>query len=305
MRLLGIALLACCSAWPAVLYRISCAGPGGLDAAGNQWTADSAYYGGQVYGPSEAPGLGTQAIPYRNVRFGLSFYYQIALPNGDYSVTLKLIEPTRTAVKTRSFDIAINGVAVETHYDLYAEAGGRYKPYDETFPVTITGGILKIQFTGTPDNAVVSGIQIEQTVVPPPPPPPPPTAATGAVICEIGFGEPGFGKLFPRIYSVTGCENMTGLRRSVTRVRCRADVDGGAVLDIQARDASGVLKSLLAEPVPCFVKPADVTLPVGSGYDDGDVLYFFVRVDEVANPAITTPAEVVVAAMIISIPPAQ
>ena len=57
----------------------------------------------------------------------------------------------------------INGNQVLTNFDIVAAAGGAFKAIDKTFPVTVTGNSITIQFvTGSADFPKVSAIQIKQ-----------------------------------------------------------------------------------------------------------------------------------------------
>ncbi len=164
-------ILALCSSGFAATVRVSCGGPGGVDASGNVWQGDGPYFtGGATWA---MPG---QQFPYNNLRFsnppGSPFSYSITvntpLTAGSHVVTLKFIEPNVTAVGKRRFSVSINGVQVVSNLDLFATVG-LLKPYDLTFPVTASG-VISVVLTPTTatDKAVISGIQIDDVAVSPP-----------------------------------------------------------------------------------------------------------------------------------------
>jgi hypothetical protein len=63
----------------------------------------------------------------------------------------------------REFDIAINGAAVETNFDIYAAAGAMNVAVDKSFPVTVSGGSIQLAFTpGTIQSPKVDAIRIAQ-----------------------------------------------------------------------------------------------------------------------------------------------
>jgi hypothetical protein len=187
-------ILALCSSGFAATVRVSCGGPGGVDASGNVWQGDGPYFtGGATWA---MPG---QQFPYSNLRFsnpaGSQFSYSIPvnppLTAGQYIVTLKFSEPTVTAIGKRRFSVSINGVKVITDLDLFAVAG-LLKPYDLTFPVTASGVIsVVLTPTSSTDKAVISAIQIDAVLPTPtlpivfligtekPPPGPPPCPLAG------------------------------------------------------------------------------------------------------------------------------
>ena len=51
------------------------------------------------------------------------------------------------------------GNTVLNHFDIIAAAGGR-KPIAKAFQVTVTNGVLNVNFAGVVGAATVSGIQI-------------------------------------------------------------------------------------------------------------------------------------------------
>jgi hypothetical protein len=91
-------------------------------------------------------------------------------------VTLKFIEPSKTAAGQRRFSVAINGVQVVTNLDLFA-AAGMLKPYDVTFPFSGSPIVITLTPTTAIDKAVISGIQVD--TVDPPGPWPYPHVVTG------------------------------------------------------------------------------------------------------------------------------
>jgi hypothetical protein len=59
--------------------------------------------------------------------------------------------------------VSINGVPVLTNFDIFAAAGGAQKAIDKSFPVTVTGTSITIQFTqGSADLPKVDAISIKQ-----------------------------------------------------------------------------------------------------------------------------------------------
>jgi hypothetical protein len=137
-----------------------------MDAQGQTWSADANYTGG-------TPAVETTMIPiamtdspvlYNGQRYGNpSFSYQFAVPDGKYTVTLKFAELYVTGPGMRLFGIAINGTTVEPTFDIYATAGAMNAAVDRSYPVTVSGGKIQIDFSqGSVQFPKVDAIQIAQ-----------------------------------------------------------------------------------------------------------------------------------------------
>ncbi|SIO48689.1 Di-glucose binding within endoplasmic reticulum [Burkholderia sp. GAS332] len=89
------------------------------------------------------------------------FSYDIPLDNGTYSVTLSFLESGKaTAVGGRAFNVDANGVTVLPDPDVLTAAGAYRTVITCTFPVTVTGGRLKLDFKPSVGEAIVSNISI-------------------------------------------------------------------------------------------------------------------------------------------------
>jgi hypothetical protein len=103
-------------------------------------------------------GTSTPAL-YQTERYG-TFQYQFAVPDGDYAVHLKFAELYFTSTGQRQFNVKINGNQVLTNFDVVAAAGGGLKAVDKSFPVTVAGGQLTIQFIPVVSTPTVNAIEI-------------------------------------------------------------------------------------------------------------------------------------------------
>lgn len=132
------------------------------DTLGNNWPADTGFTGGQVGSTTNAIAGTPDPKLYQSERYG-SFTYSFTVPAGNYSVILKFAEIYFTSTGSRVFNVAINGSQVLTNFDIVSAAGGAFKALDKTFPVTVTGNSINIQFiTGPADFPKVSAIEIKQ-----------------------------------------------------------------------------------------------------------------------------------------------
>lgn len=110
-------------------------------------------------------GLGDASIPdvgrvWDAYRQGAAFSYEIPLADGDYAVTLGFLEPVIATVGGRIFNVSANGAAVAPGLDILARAGAVNTATAVTFPVTVTGGKLKLDFEGVVGDAIVSNISV-------------------------------------------------------------------------------------------------------------------------------------------------
>ncbi|MGB8522602.1 MAG: malectin domain-containing carbohydrate-binding protein [Candidatus Acidiferrales bacterium] len=131
------------------------------DTLGNSWAADNSFTGGKTSSTTHAIANTPDPTLYQTERYG-DFSYQFTVPNGIYGVTLKFAEIYWSGVGQRVFNVAINGTAVLSDFDIVAAAGAPDTAIDKTFPVTVSGGTITIQFTtGTADLPKVSAIEIK------------------------------------------------------------------------------------------------------------------------------------------------
>jgi hypothetical protein len=271
----------------ATLIRMACGGPGGTDSQGNVWSPDASFQGGTewpVAGSSAADkaAMASMAIPYRTLRYtnpagsGLSYTFQLPPGYVSYSLTLKFVEPNKTGSGQRIFSVFLNGAAALPNLDLFAVAPGALKPYDATFPIPGASGQVRIDLPAVTGNAVISAIQIDGTPAPPP---------VSEYVCGDGLAAYWGGSLFPSVYDIRSCENMSDHARQALRVRCRADGAGG-MLDVMALNSStGQLQSLLAAPIPCTDPATEVAGQPGMAPMGQDV-HWMIRVNDTSDPKI-------------------
>jgi beta-galactosidase len=114
-------------------------------------------FGGRRSGPLKTvnapdPGL------YDYWREGNAFSYAIPVPDGKWKVTIHTLEPRATGTGTMT--ISANGKVALPAFSLKDTTGGPLKGIAKSFPVTIKGGLLKLDFSATGGKAVVAAIEI-------------------------------------------------------------------------------------------------------------------------------------------------
>ena len=130
------------------------------DTLGQVWSGDKDFISGNIASTTKAIANTSDPTLYQTERFG-NFSYQFGVVNGTYNVVLKFAEIYWTTAGQRIFNVAINGTPVLTNFDIVAAAGAPLTAIDKTFPVTVTGNQITIQFTsGSADQPKVSAIEI-------------------------------------------------------------------------------------------------------------------------------------------------
>ena len=142
-------------------YHIHAGGGAVTDASGVAWSADGDYSGGATWSTSAGIAGTSSPVLYQTCRYG-NFSYTLPVPNGSYTVTLKFAEPTRFGSGLRQFNVAINNVSVLSNFDIFAQAGGGNIAIDKSFPVSVSGGQIVLQFSqGAADLPLVDAIDVE------------------------------------------------------------------------------------------------------------------------------------------------
>lgn len=157
-----------------IVARTNAGGGVYTDLLGNVWAADSGHNGGYSFIPGiTVPGTTAPGV-YQSQRWTVgNLIYNYTVENGSYTVNLKFAEMYVKAAGQRVFHININGQRMLSNFDMFAAAGGFAKAVDRSFPVTVTGGRLTIEFVSSIENPTVNGIEIFRTSSAAAPPPPP------------------------------------------------------------------------------------------------------------------------------------
>jgi hypothetical protein len=169
--------------------RVNCGGTAFKDAKGNVWSADS----GWVVDSGDLVNYGTTAVIgnttpdlyplYRTHRYNRrtgSFHYSFdGFVPGNYAVRLMWAEVDPTT-NGNTFHVALNGRRYLQDFNPTKAAGGVQIAIDRTFPIVVTDGVIRIDFTASAltgyVGATINGIEIvpyDGTVVEPEPLPPP------------------------------------------------------------------------------------------------------------------------------------
>ncbi len=154
------------------IVSINAGGPAESNSSGgdNSFVADEDYStGGTTYSVTNTitiPASVTNAAPaavYQSARQGTVTYTIPDLTAGaSYTVRLHFAELYFSAAGDRVFNVAINGTAVLTNFDIYATAKANFTAVVEQFTATAnSSGDIVIAFTnGTIDQPMIEGIEV-------------------------------------------------------------------------------------------------------------------------------------------------
>jgi len=157
------------------LYRVNVGGPTFVDDVGNTWESDDGYYNvgnTTIVNSSTAIAGTTNDVLYHSCRWDSSsdpeMMFEFPVSAGTYTVRLHFAETYWTQPARRVMDVAIEGTAVLTDYDIVAAVGPLTADVHE-FAATVSDGTLNIEFIHNFENPKVSGIEILGDGTPPPP----------------------------------------------------------------------------------------------------------------------------------------
>jgi len=143
-----------------VVAAVNSGGSSYAGKSGIQYGSDKYYQGGSI-GKAFASIAGTyEDTLYKTERYG-NFSYSAPIANGTYFVTLKFAETFWFSSNRRIFNVKIQGQQVITNLDIFAKAG-RNRAYDVTLPVTVSNGVMQIEFVSVKDNAKINAIVLQK-----------------------------------------------------------------------------------------------------------------------------------------------
>jgi hypothetical protein len=155
---------------PAGPISIAC----GSSSAVGSFQADQYYSGGSTYNNTNTVDVSLitdnppPAALFNNERYGaMSYTIPGFTAGGTYAVTLYFAETYLTSSGGRLFNVSINGTAVLTNFDIYADAGGQNRAIARAFTTTAdSGGQIVIQFTAVTENPKINGISVQSGTAP-------------------------------------------------------------------------------------------------------------------------------------------
>ncbi|QNF35576.1 T9SS type A sorting domain-containing protein [Adhaeribacter swui] len=152
---------------PVNLVRINTGGEAVTTPLGN-FAADGYFTGATSISTTTADIAGTtnDALYQDNRRAtsnGGSFSYNIPVTNGTYQVKLHFAETFHPLPGLRKFNVTAEGATWLTNYDIVAAAGGTKTAVVVSKNVTVSDGVVNLNFVSVVDKACVSAIEILPT----------------------------------------------------------------------------------------------------------------------------------------------
>ena len=132
---------------------------------GSTWEADQHFSGGETYLKSRNIANTEDDVLYHTERYG-NFQYSIPVTNGSYTVNLLFAEifyvGSKFEIGKRVFNVDIEGLPVLTNFDINAENAPSTKATAviKSFSVSVSDGMLDIDFISVVDNAKISAISV-------------------------------------------------------------------------------------------------------------------------------------------------
>ena len=132
---------------------------------GSTWEADQHFSGGETYLKSRNIANTEDDVLYHTERYG-NFQYSIPVTNGSYTVNLLFAEifyvGSKFEIGKRIFNVDIEGLPVLTNFDINAENAPSTKATAviKSFSVSVSDGMLDIDFISVVDNAKISAISV-------------------------------------------------------------------------------------------------------------------------------------------------
>jgi hypothetical protein len=149
--------------------HVNAGGSGYVDSLSNSWSADSGFLQGASYSTTATITGTTDPALYQSEHYSTgNLTYQTSVPNGSYTVKLKLAELYWTSPGQRVFNIQLNGTQVATNLDVFAAAGDMNKAYDVSYPMTVSGGQVTITLVAVTGFPAVNAIEIAPSAPPTP-----------------------------------------------------------------------------------------------------------------------------------------
>ena len=145
--------------------RVKCGGASYTDTKGQIWQADTDYTGGEVSKiAATMTGTADPAIyqaARRNDANGAALLYNFPVANGTYHVNLYLAETYSPVFHAggRVFNVKMQGNAVFTNLDVFAEAGSD-AALIKGADVSVSNGVLNIEFDNVVNQAKVFAIEV-------------------------------------------------------------------------------------------------------------------------------------------------
>ncbi|MCH1572122.1 MAG: IPT/TIG domain-containing protein, partial [Longimicrobiales bacterium] len=214
-----------------------------------RWSAEYGVSNGSaVHFDFEVEGTSDDGL-FQSVRFGPSFAYAFEVPNGAYEVTVRALEPEKTAAGERVMDVLVEGQPLLDDLDLFAAVGRRAAYVSPPLPVTVTDGVLDVQFDGVVAQALVSALEVRSI----------PVLSSPTTSLQFGTVDQGSRVTLDAVFQNDGLHSAT-IDRLTFRIGAKGDAADFSV-DWNGETFAGDSQSVVRFP-SIVLSPGTTTVPV-------------------------------------------
>ena|GEM_PF-280925 len=254
----------------AVVYRINAGGPSYTDTQGRQWSADQRFNTGNTASVTNPIAGTNDDVLFQSERWdppaAPELAYSLPVTNGSYRVNLYFAEIYNGcfSVGCRVFDVLIEGQLVLDNLDIFREVGS-LAALVKTFDVTVSDGVLNIEFRHVVENPKISAIEVLELV----PPTTDPQKFSFVILPDTQF----YTQSFPHIFDAqTRWIVNNRFARNIAFVMHEGDVTdtNSSTAWQEASESMQLLDGL----VPYSILPGNHDMGIGGAADTRDTTLF-------------------------------
>ena len=258
---LSFLLLLCLPAAPQAqqTIRVHAGGSAYHDSKGQAWSADYGFNTGSLsHSAPSAPITGSpDPALFKSARVGVTtapeLQYQFPLTNGLYKVNLYFAETYFTQVKSRVFDVQMQGATVFSGLDIFAQAGIDH-PLVKSAQVSVTQGQIVIRFVhrANANVPVISAIEILPSGSTAPPAATAPSVTTQPKSQTVSLGQAATfsvvaGGTAPLTYQwLKNGSSISGATAPSYTTPVATSAENGSTYQVQINNSAGHLNSAAA-----------------------------------------------------------
>jgi O-glycosyl hydrolase len=239
--------------------RVNTGGSAYRDSKGQAWSADYGFNTGSLSRSAPSAPISGSPDPalFKSARVGVTaapeLQYRFALTNGLYKVNLYFAETYFSQVKSRVFDVQMQGATVFSGLDIFAQAGMDH-PLVKSAQVSVTQGQIVIRFVhrANANVPIISAIEILPSGSVPPPAPTAPSVTTQPKSQTISVGQAATfsvvaGGTAPLTYQwLKNGSSISGATAPSYTTPAATSAENGSTYQVQINNSAGHLASATA-----------------------------------------------------------
>jgi O-glycosyl hydrolase len=239
--------------------RVNTGGSAYRDSKGQAWSADYGFNTGSLSRSAPSAPISGSPDPalFKSARVGVTaapeLQYRFALTNGLYKVNLYFAETYFSQVKSRVFDVQMQGATVFSGLDIFAQAGMDH-PLVKSAQVSVTQGQIVIRFVhrANANVPIISAIEILPSGSVPPPAPTAPSVTTQPKSQTISVGQAATfsvvaGGSAPLTYQwLKNGSSISGATAPSYTTPAATSAENGSTYQVQINNSAGHLASATA-----------------------------------------------------------